>query len=144
MQSAKAATLSKKTPTQVFSCKYCETFRKNVFYRTTPLAASELRCLSTDLAEKVPTQYIKSAEVYVDKAQKHNKLKRWLNCLYTTIGLRKTSVLLILFEAYLHLFLLFHVQVNRIRLSHIFKIPSISNEKPSISSIKNLGFGSTY
>ena len=34
----------------------------------------------------------------------------------------------------------------RIRLSHIFEIPSISNEKPSISieipsiSIKNLGF----
>ena len=38
----------------------------------------------------------------------------------------------------------------RIRMSHIFKIPSISNEKPSISieipsiSIKNLGFRSKY
>ena len=37
-----------------------------------------------------------------------------------------------------------------IRLSHIFKIPSISNEKPGISikipsiSIKNLGFQSKY
>ena len=37
-----------------------------------------------------------------------------------------------------------------IRLSHIFEIPSISNEKPSISikipsiSIKNLGFRSKY
>ena len=56
LQAAKAATLSKKTPTQVFSCKYCETFRKNYFYRPTPLAASELRCLAMDLAERVPTQ----------------------------------------------------------------------------------------
>ena len=35
--------------------------------------------------------------------------------------------------------------VYGIRLSHIFEIPSISNEKPRISfSIKNLGFRSKY
>ena len=33
----------KKTPTQVFSCKYCEIFKENVFYKTLPVAASVIR-----------------------------------------------------------------------------------------------------
>ena len=34
--------IKKETPTQVFSCEYCEILKNNFFYRTTPVAASEL------------------------------------------------------------------------------------------------------
>ena len=33
----------KDTPTQVFSCEYCEIFFKRLFYRTPPVAASSKR-----------------------------------------------------------------------------------------------------
>ena len=35
-------TLLKETPTQVFSCEYCEIFRNSFFHRTPPVAASLL------------------------------------------------------------------------------------------------------
>ena len=34
------ATLLKKTPTQVFSCEFCEFFKNNFFYGALPVAAS--------------------------------------------------------------------------------------------------------
>ena len=34
-------TLSKKPPTQVFSCEICETFKNTYFHRTLPVAASD-------------------------------------------------------------------------------------------------------
>ena len=37
-----ATLLQRKTPTQVFSCKFLETFKNTFFDRTPPLAASEL------------------------------------------------------------------------------------------------------
>ena len=33
--------IKKETPTQVFSCEFCEIFKNNFFHRTPPVAASE-------------------------------------------------------------------------------------------------------
>ena len=40
LQAFSPATLLKRDPTQLFSCKHCETFKSSFFYRTLPVLAS--------------------------------------------------------------------------------------------------------
>ena len=43
----RSVTILKKTPTQMFSCEDCETFKNRFFYRTSLVAVSEL-CRQVD------------------------------------------------------------------------------------------------
>ena len=46
-----ACNFVKKTPTQVFSCPYCEIFRTSFFYRTPPVAASDISRYETSIVQ---------------------------------------------------------------------------------------------
>ena len=47
---------SKETPTQVFSCGFCETFKNNFFHRTPPVAAS---AISDQNSISIPPENVK-------------------------------------------------------------------------------------
>ena len=52
-----ACKLLEKTPTQVFSCAYCKIFKSSLFYRTPPVAASDISRYETGmkpLSKKLP------------------------------------------------------------------------------------------
>ena len=54
----------KETQTQVFFCEYCKIFKNSFFYRTLPVAASEVyeRTLSLFLVDKA--SFLKLREIY--------------------------------------------------------------------------------
>ena len=41
--------IKKETPAQVFSCRYCEIFKNSFFFRTPPVAASEIMIFPNSL-----------------------------------------------------------------------------------------------